>query len=315
MDFNYLSHKVYKNFPMKFEHVFSNFNLSNNKVTKNKFDSLDPEQNYSLTKMNSIDNEENTNLNAVDWDIFDNFITCNENNSQNIPNEKDNNNLYFNNLDEKKEEKPKVFLIPKEKRYREIKNKSIGVKKGRRQKDAPLSDKVKHSKYAKDNIISKIINRFVESVFGYINKIYEDFKKIKNKKDTWLKRIHSNKYKVDSKDKKQKFLILSLRELFSSELNEERYNNFTKKNSKFYNRDNIDLLINEQEITELIEILNMTVEEMYKKYINNEIPECNLENDLIKMEEEDNEEREYITKYEEVALNLIVNFKKKRKQK
>ena len=250
-----------------------------------------------LTNFGEITDSQNT----ISLEEFENnFI----NNSLDVIENRDN---YDGGLYSYKEP---IFEIIKEEKSEKTENKST-TKKGRRKKDAPLSYKLKHTKDHKDNVIIKIKNHFVESVFNYINKKYKDFIKTqkKNYLHPLLKRISNHKYKVYSKKKNREFFSLSLRELFSSELKPKRYTNFLKDNSKNYNRDNIDLLINENEATELIEIFNMTVEEMYEKYITNEIPECNLRKNLIKLKEKN--KIGDIKKYEEVAKNLIIDIKKR----
>ena len=66
------------------------------------------------------------------------------------------------------------------------------------------------------------------------------------------------------------------------------------------------------EAKEVIEILNLTVKEMYQIYLSNTIPDYNLENDLehaIKEDEEESEEDrvKYKNKVKEIANDLI-NF-------
>ena len=62
----------------------------------------------------------------------------------------------------------------------------------------------------------------------------------------------------------------------------------------------------------MIKILNSTIKEMYLKYINNELPEFSLENDLIELENKNG--KEYKEKYEKTALELIEFIDNKIKQ-
>ena len=189
----------------------------------------------------------------------------------------------------------------------------VEIKKGRRKKnDLSSLNEIKHGKYAKDNIMAKIRRTFVKSVFEYINKKYKEFKKNQNQKciKPLIKLIASDKYNVFSNSKIKAFFASSLKDLFSSELS-KRYSNSTLKHSKYYNKDNIDLLMNEDKAIELIEILNMTVGEMYEKYINNKIPECNIDNDIKRMKEDP----EYIKLYRETAKNYSKYYSNKKDKK
>ena len=297
---------------MRISPTISDLSYTQNMSIKNSLGLFDSEQKLSFSKINTCFNvyEEAEKSNFMNVDFLDGSTSYNEYDLLSISNS----NIYY--IHEKKEEKQKIFLIEKDKRSKETESKITQVKRGRRQKNAPLSSEVRHNKYGKDNIILKIKNHFVENMFEYINSKYKDFQEAEKIKyfPVLLKRISTEKYKVYSKKGNQDFLKLSIRDLFASQLNPERYNNFAKKNSIYYNANNIDLLIKENKATEVIELLNMTVEKMYQKYINNEIPECSLENDIIKMIKE-NKEREYIIKYEVVAKNLITDIYKTRRKK
>lgn len=194
---------------------------------------------------------------------------------------------------------PKIFSIKKETKPK--------IKRGRRNLKILCLTKAKHDKNSIDNIIIKIKRKFIKRTLDYINKKYQQYLSYKNmRKQPLLKKIDPTIYSKYSKKNHQKFLELHLYELFSMEIS-ERYSNFIKNHSKEYNREQIEKLYKINKAKEVIEILNLTVEEMYLKYIDNEIPECNLEQDLIEIEKDQG--TEYKNKFESKALKLIYSFK------
>ena len=97
---------------------------------------------------------------------------------------------------------------------------------------------------------------------------------------------------------------MTLRELFSSDLG-----NKFKKINKDYNKNNIEKLYQKNKPKEIIELLNKTIKEVYEIYINNEIQEFSLDNDLKEIEKENGTEDANIFKTR--ANKLIENPKKK----
>ena len=119
--------------------------------------------------------------------------------------------------------------------------------------------------------------------------------------------IKTKIYKKYSTKDNQHFFNLYLYQLFSQDLSDK-----ITQYSKDYNRKQIKSLYEKNEAKEVIEILNLTVKEMYQIYISNTIPDYNLENDLenaIKEDEEESEEDrvKYKNKVKEIANDLI-NF-------
>ena len=187
--------------------------------------------------------------------------------------------------------------------------KKTGKSKGRLSKKIGRpSYKIKHSKSSRDDIISKIKRLFVKNTNNYINKKYNGFLlKKKKKKRVLLKKISPEIYRIYSTKDNQHFFNLYLYQLFSQDLSDK-----ITQYSKDYNRKRIKSLYEKNEAKEIIEILNLTVKEMYQIYISNSIPDYNLENDLENLIKEDEEESEedrarYKNKVKEIANDLI-NF-------
>ena len=187
--------------------------------------------------------------------------------------------------------------------------KKTGKSKGRlSKKNGRPSYKIKHSKSSRDDIISKIKRLFVKNTNNYINKKYNGFLlKKKKKKRVLLKKISPEIYRIYSTKDNQHFFNLYLYQLFSQDLSDK-----ITQYSKDYNRKRIKSLYEKNEAKEIIEILNLTVKEMYQIYISNSIPDYNLENDLENLIKEDEEESEedrarYKNKVKEIANDLI-NF-------
>ena len=167
-----------------------------------------------------------------------------------------------------KKPKNQIFNIKKIERIFSIKKtEKRGRKKGRFSLGNHPLYKPKHDKYFKDNIILKIKRYFVNSTLNYINKKYNEYLSIKKKKRKHLlKKIIPNSYKVYSRKENQKFLNLYLYQLFSQDLS-----NRITEYSKDYNRKQIKLLYEENKAKEVIEIMNLTVKEIYEIYISNRI--------------------------------------------
>ena len=104
------------------------------------------------------------------------------------------------------------------------------------------------------------------------------------------------------------FFNKTLGEVFSADVS-KRNSNFLSTHSKDYNKKRIESLIKENKEKNVIEKLNLTMKEIYEKYLNNELGEFNLENDLSKIEKKEGED--YKKAYEEKALNLIDIINKK----
>ena len=197
---------------------------------------------------------------------------------------------------EKKEEK--IFLIEKT----DKKKKNMG----RRKKKKIYRTKSIHNKFNKDNIVRKIKIHFLNAGIEYINKKYKEFKSLKLKptKQKFLQKLEQKYTDYATKKEEKIFLSKKLSEVLSDSVSKR-----CKNHNIDYNERNIKKLLNKGEPKNLIEFLGKTIEDVYKLYISegkDKIPEFNLENDLIKIEEDINEKGvNYKMKYKEYALDLI----------
>ena len=228
------------------------------------------------------------------------FIKKNSNNNKSNrinTNEKDIGKVDIKKV-KKKQVKEKIFLI--EKIDRKKKN------MGRRKKEKKYRTKACHDKFNKDKKNKKIKIHFLNAGIKYINKKYSEFQKLKLKptKQKFLQKLQQKYTDYRTKKEEKIFLSKKLNEILS-----DTVSNRCKNHNKDYNKKNLKKLINNGEPKNLIEFLEKTIEDVYKIYISAEkdkIPEFNLENDLISIEEKKNEKGEnYKIKYKEYALDLI----------
>ncbi len=212
-------------------------------------------------------------------------------------------NNYKENIEEKnikkvkkKQSKGKIFLIEKIDR----KKKNLG----RRKKEKKYRTRASHNKFNKDNIVRKIKIHFLNAGIKYINKKYNEFHCLKRTKQKFLQKLKQKYTDYLTKKEEKIFLSKKLNEILSDTVSKR-----CKNHNKDYNRKNIKKLINNGEPKNLIEFLDKTIEDVYRIYISEEkdkIPEFNLENDLMSIDEDINEKGEnYKIKYKEYALDLI----------
>jgi len=273
---------------------------------------------------NTYNNAETILKNDEDYFEKDNNILnfSRNNNQSDLKSENDEKELYFTKTKFKTDPK-KIFEITKVKKIFMIqKNEKNKRKKGRLPLDKHHLYKPKHNKKSTDNIIIKIKRYFVKRTMKYINKKYNQFlSKTKQNKRPFLKRIIPRYYKVYTLEENQKFLNLSLEQLFSEDLSIR-----IKEYPKDYNRNNIKSIFEKNEAKEVIEILKKTVRKMYEIYVCNKIPDYNLEsdlNDIVKDKnieekgkdtEDEKEKIEYKNKIKNIAENLIESLYKKVKK-
>ena len=96
---------------------------------------------------------------------------------------------------------------------------------------------------------------------------------------------------------------MTLRELFSSDLG-----NKFKNINKDYNKNNIEKLYKKNKPEEIIDLLNKTIKEAYEIYINDEIPDFSLYNDLKEIEKNNGIDDANI--FQSKALKLMEKSKK-----
>jgi len=226
-------------------------------------------------------------------------------NEHDIPNNNisSQNNINENNLPQNQTEASTRQTIPRF--ITTIVEKKEEKKKGRIPIENRPSNMIRHDKFSRDDITSKIKRLFVKVTRNYINKKYNDFLLSKNKKKRiLLRKIIPKVYKNYSLKDNQQFFNLYLYQLFSENLSKK-----IKEYSEDYNRKQIKSLYEKNEAKEIINILNLTVKEMYKIYISNQIPEYNFENDLCNIIKENDKESEeerikYKNKVKKIAYDL-----------
>ena len=178
------------------------------------------------------------------------------------------------------------------------------IKKGRKNSKESTLFKSKHDKNSSDNMRKKIKRQFIKSITKYINKLYIKYLSQRNKKhEKLIYKIIPN-FCNSSKKEDKKYLSMTLRELFSSDLGRK-----FKKINKDSNKNKIDKLYQKNKSKEIIELLNKTIKEGYEIYINNKIPEFSLDNDLKEIEKEKGIDDANIFKTR--ANKLMENPKKK----
>ena len=273
-----------------------------------KFDSLDKDENIRLNEVlkksqyltyqnskissNKDNNPKTTELNEKNDErfkkVFNEVFNTNSNN-------------YSDNYKFSKEELKKIYFINKKqlKVFKVTTETNEKYKKGRLKIGKIPDHGTKHDKPGIDDIIQKIKTKVINGLFSLINKLNSEYDlELKRKSEPLLTRINSDKYKIYSHKNNYEFLYANIGDFFSVET--------SKRNSTYpidYNKIHINLVKKENIKINVIKILNSSIKEMYLKYINNELPEFSLENDLIELENKNG--KEYKDKYEKTALELI----------
>ena len=204
-----------------------------------------------------------------------------------------------------------INLIKKKKIFEITK---VNKRLGRLKKNSIISGK--HSKLAEDNIIRKIKRRFLENLRIYINKEYKNYRlemnKITNRKN-WLKKINPKFSRSIKRNENLKWFSLKVYEVFSDNLSSR----YTSQNLDL-NKRKIQNLFSLKESNKLKDILNTSIETLYSKYIDNEKVRNfkTLEDDLKEIEKQmtksgQEDIKEYLNKYKDIAINLKSIFMKK----
>ena len=190
----------------------------------------------------------------------------------------------------------------------------IGIKEnyqerslGRLRRDQIPLYEIKKDKFDKNNIMQKIIRHLIILALTLINEAYK-LNHSGKKSEPLLRSIDAEEYNVYSNQKIYKFFNKTLGDVFSADIS-KRNSNFLRTHPKDYNKNKIESLKKENKEKNVIEIMNLTVKELHEKYITNEIPGLNFENDLIQIEKKHG--IEYKDKYEKISLELnnIINEK------
>ena len=196
--------------------------------------------------------------------------------------------------------KKKIFQLKKVQRIFSIRKRDRNErKKGRLPLGHHPLNIPKHNKNSLDNIATKIKAHFVKKTLKYVNKKFNEFLLRNNrKKKTLLMNIKPDSYKKFSKKANQDFINLKIHQLFSADLT-KRIREFPKD----YNRTQIKSLFEKNEATEVIEIMNSSVKEMYKIYSSNKITDYNLESDLNEISQKNGKEKEHDSNSNEEGID------------
>ena len=178
---------------------------------------------------------------------------------------------------------------------------------GRLRRDQIPLYEVKKDKFDKNNIMQKIIRHLIMSALTLINETHK-LNHSGKKYEPLLRSIDAEEYNVYSNQKIYKFFNKTLGDVFSADIS-KRNSNFLRTHPKDYNKNKIETLKKENKEKSVIEILNLTVKELHEKYIKNEVPGLNFENDLIQIEKKHG--IEYKDKYEKISLELDDIIKEK----
>ena len=180
-------------------------------------------------------------------------------------------------------------------------------KVGRKKKNTNY--KVKHTKFSEDNLIIKIKRNLVENCIKYINTLYKKHY-LKSGIDTQIKLLKINPTQLYNikRSENLKWLNMKLKDVLSTNIS-RKYIHY----SIDYNYCIIYNILRQNEAIEIINILNKTIKDMLKDYIENNKKDgfATLNDDLMVIKERmitDKEEKNviehYLNKYEFIAKNL-----------
>jgi len=245
---------------------------------------------------------------------FENFREINNNSDLYINNENNisyiNEEIYSFNMKKKEElfQNKKIFEIVK-----------INKRIGRIKKDSDL--KGIHNKFSQDNIIRKIKRRFHANLRLYINNEYKKYICTKNQRkkniNNWIKKINPKISCEIRKEENLKWFESKIFQIFSENIS-NRYSSYKPD----LNKRKIERLMKLNEAANVINILNTNIETIFDRYVNNEKIDGfkTLKDDIEELEknmEKANQEniKEYLSKYEYVAKNLKNIFLKKNQRR
>ena len=206
-----------------------------------------------------------------------------------ISNSEDSQRFLVTAVSDKQKTKEKFFEIKKTKQ-----KSKYYKKKGRKKKNSFFKPTI-NDKNRDDNIRNRILTIFINRIQKYINSKLSKYFKTKSKKKLLKKIENIHKYYSNIEECKN-LLKKNIGEIFSTSLS-KRCINFTKD----YNKNLINNLRNDSNL-EINSIFDQTVQQMYENYISNTIPEFNLNKDLERIKQED---ENYAANYKNKALNLV----------
>lgn len=230
-------------------------------------------------------NENSYNLlsdNQLDINLDKNFFEIEKSFSSEIINNK----KERSNPNEKKKINKKIFSV---KKIRKIKKHQP---KGRYVKN---SGKIgKHNRFSRDNIIRKFKSHFIKSVYEYINsKFLVNKNRPKEKMKKVLLKINPNQGRQMDRNRNIEWLEYKWKKVFSDNVSLV----FSKKRAD-YNEKKISKIYREGKEKEVIELLEMSVQNMLNKYRDlDNIEGFRQMKDIVNELREKNEDEKYIKEY------------------
>jgi hypothetical protein len=290
--FDFIQKKKF--FMENFQNKYDNKQLNSNNYSLNKIKKHTPIDLYE--EKEEKDNQFKKSFDEV-FLLYNNNFEDRESNFENNNRDHSSNNK---DIDNNNEYKDIFYFIDIKGNYQE---RSLGRL---RRDQIPLYE-VKKDKFDKNNIMQKIIRHLIILALTLINEAHK-LNHSGKKSEPLLRSIDAEEYNVYSNQKIYKFFNKTLGDVFSADISKKN-SNFLRTHPKDYNKKKIETLKKENKEKNVIEILNLTVKELHEKYIKNEIPGLNFENDLIQIEKKHG--IEYKDKYEKISLELkdIINEK------
>ena len=234
----------------------------------------------------------------------------------NLLNYEEQENFSYNNINHKENKKnSEITKNEKTVHNNKFKKKKVifrfkKVKKllGRKSKNYIYNKGIIHTKYNRDNIITKIKRNLYNNFLEFINEKIKlsDNKEIKKIK---LKKINGEVIKISSREGNLNLLKKTLKEILSERLS-SKYKKYISINCN-YNKEKINYIFNSNE-EELKNILNKNLREILFIYCNNNVENEDFEDfekfkrlkDDIEKFKNKNEKEEYINLYENAAYNF-----------
>lgn len=175
------------------------------------------------------------------------------------------------------------------------------IKKGRHKKYS--NKKGKHDKYKRDNLIRRFKVHLMSNIFKYINNSFDVNNPAYKTKIKVLKKISSYKIKSISKKDNIKWLNSKIKDVFSQDISTKIVTCAQDHNIKLIKR-----IINKGKDEKVIYILNNTIRNLWKVYLNddknNEFSGFETLKDDINKLRKLGETEEYISNYVKVAQNF-----------
>lgn len=259
----------------------------------------------------------NDNFNEKNKELISNYY-FNEKNKEFSSNFNFNENEIIN--EEQTKSTGKNIIIKKNVKQKIFEIKKINKHLGKKRKNQDINNSKRcHTKVAPDNIRTKIKTNLIKNILDFINLTIEKTNNYKIK-DIKLKKLHKTIIRVYKKEDNLKLLNTSIEQIFK-----EKISTKIKKNTIDYNKDNIKILL-EQNDDKLNYIFKKTFKEMLDIYCqdyNDNIEDSFFKDfkrlkDYIEKLKKNKEDPKYIEQYEYIAKNYeknLENIKSRNKKK